>query len=115
MNGKSTPGPWVLSKIGFRTNDGAAPVMAPDPDLGEKRVALVDCQTRFKRGQGWKAECAEREANARLIAAAPELLEALVYLVGESDDSMDAEYNPHAAPLAKARAAIAKASLTHEG
>jgi hypothetical protein len=32
----------------------------------------VDCQTPFKRGEGWQSECEVREANARLIAAAPE-------------------------------------------
>lgn len=54
------------------TNEGARIVMA-----GETRVALVDCQTKFKRGQGHVADCAERDANARLIAAAPDLLAAI--------------------------------------
>lgn len=54
------------------TNDGSAMVMA-----GDDRVALVDCQTKFKRGEGYRAECPRREANARLIAAAPDLYEAL--------------------------------------
>lgn len=48
------------------------------------------------------------DANARLIAASPDLVEALAYLVSECDPDMDDDYNPHAAPLAKARAALAK-------
>jgi hypothetical protein len=59
-------------KTGYAMNDGAVPVLADDA-----RVALVDCQTDFKRGQGWKAKCITRDANARLIAAAPDMLAAL--------------------------------------
>jgi hypothetical protein len=75
--------------------------MGPDPDQEIKRIALVDCQTRFKRGQGWQTECDEREANARLIAAAPELLDALQEFV--------ARY-PNNVGVVLARAAIAKAT-----
>lgn len=85
-----TPGPWKtrlyfqdeadlaeLQELGIEptkalTNDGARAVMA-----GETRVALIDCQTKFKRGQGHRSDCPERDANARLIAAAPELLAAI--------------------------------------
>lgn len=49
------------------------------------------------------------EDDARLIAAAPDMLEALEYLVAESDPDMDEDYNPHAMPLAKARNAIKRA------
>jgi len=45
------------------------------------RVALVDCQSEYKRGQGWCAPCAIREANAALISAAPDLLAALKALL----------------------------------
>lgn len=58
------------------SNDGQIAIMCGDGD-DVTRVALVDCQTKFKRGQGYKTDCAERDANARLIAAAPDLLEAL--------------------------------------
>jgi hypothetical protein len=52
-------------------NNGERVIMGP-----AGRVALVDCQTPFKRGKGHETECAERDANARLIAAAPDLLAA---------------------------------------
>lgn len=84
-----TPGPWNfkvwmtsdedteralsvgLQPVRALTNEGQRFIMAP-----HYRVALVDCQTDFKRGKGYQTDCAERDANARLIAAAPELLDA---------------------------------------
>jgi len=66
-----TPGPWRVSTVGLM-NDGGRAVVADD-----FRVAVVDCHTKFKRGEGWMAECDTRDANARLIAAAPDLLAAL--------------------------------------
>jgi len=52
------------------TNEGQASIMG---GLGDDRrlVARVECQADYKRGQGHTAKCAERDANARLIAAAP--------------------------------------------
>lgn len=92
-----TPGPWSfrkfaqsdediadMARLGLKPtlllqNDGSAAVMA-----GDKRVALVDCQTKFKRGEGWKTECAERDANAHLIAAAHDMYAALGRLLNDS-------------------------------
>lgn len=72
-----TPGPWFKSQIDFLTNEGQRPVMTGADDNGDrKRICVVDPQSKFKRGEGWKSECQEREANVRLIAAAPALLEA---------------------------------------
>ena len=111
-----TPGPWSYQRyfqggadleqirsLGLEptrrlTNDGQAFVMA-----ASKRVALVDCQVSFKRGKGYQTDCAEREANARLIAAAPELLVALRRLL---NDSM---YKDHPEASQMAIVAIAKA------
>ena len=79
-----TPGPWRavvytvddktvekmrqldMEPLRALTNDGEVSVMA-DGQL----VAHVACQADYKRGQGHTAECAERDANARLIALAP--------------------------------------------
>jgi hypothetical protein len=69
-----TPGPW---RIGFgATNDGQRYIMAGSGDE-HRRVALVDRQSDYKRGKGHEGECPERDANARLIASAPQLVEAL--------------------------------------
>jgi hypothetical protein len=87
---KYTPGPWKfreyaqtdemlaearslgLEPTRYINNDGSVPVSA-----AETGICTVSCQTPFKRGSGHRAECDERDANARLIAAAPCLLEAL--------------------------------------
>src|SRR5215470_1452919 len=99
-----TPGPWEfvlyghtpemlekMRQVGMEppralTNEGQASVMG---GLGDDRrlVALVECQAEYKRGQGHTAECAERDANARLIAIAPALY---AYVKAKADDG-DAE------------------------
>jgi hypothetical protein len=58
------------------TNEGQVALMAGTGD-DVKRIALIDCQTSHKRGQGYKTACAERDANAALFAAAPDLVKAL--------------------------------------
>lgn len=83
--GKHTPGPWSfkpfggtdaeiaeLQQMGLKPlrmimNNGAVAVTHADG-----RICEVDCQSPYKRGAGHLAECEERDANARLIAAAPE-------------------------------------------
>lgn len=76
-DGKATLGPFEVSER-FMTNDGQRAIMAPDAELGRKRVALVDAQKKFKRGEGWKLDDdPERDANARLFSASYELLAAL--------------------------------------
>ena len=71
MSAQHTPGPWRVSSVGL-TNDGKRAVVSEDAG-----IAWAHPQTAFKRGDGWQHECGEREANARLIAAAPDLLAAL--------------------------------------
>jgi hypothetical protein len=64
--------------MGSYTNDGGFAVMGGDSD----RVVVVDCRTPYKRGDGWKTACAERDANARAISAVPELIEAAQLALG---------------------------------
>lgn len=95
--GEHTPGPYFFREcaqdaedietmrgLGLQptrmlTNEGQIALMAGAGD-DVKRIALIDCQTNYKRGEGHKSACAEREANARLFAAIPDLLKALEFI-----------------------------------
>lgn len=72
---KHTTGPWRIAEMnmqGIYMNSGAAVVCTDDGPVAE-----VACQSRFARGSGSSAKCNVRDANAHLIAAAPEMLEAI--------------------------------------
>jgi hypothetical protein len=129
-----TPGPWKLVEYHMApadvelarkhgidvpvamTNDGQRYITA-DSASDRTRIALVDSMTDYKRGKGHEVQCAERDANARLIAAAPQLLEvadcALNVLIGccvpaggADDRKMILE------TIQQLRAAIAKATAS---
>ena len=70
----ATEGPWAISLSGLHTNDGALPVM----DGSGERVALVDLVAACPRSKMRQAECPERDANAALIALAPDLAAAVL-------------------------------------
>jgi hypothetical protein len=102
---KHTPGPWEahFEEAYFVTG----------PDLG--RVAMM-MNIKGARGLGGRRSGDESAANARLIAAAPDLLAALeglekefrrIYPIYYSSEPWCHETN---APLKVARAAIAKAT-----
>ena len=94
MQTKHTPGPW---HIGVRTFHAGRDVYGPK---GEP-VAVADQELTLPE---------ESAANARLIAAAPDLLAALEALVGEADlGEVDLDDDDRA-KLEQARAAIAKAT-----
>lgn len=111
---KHTPGPW---SVGFWLSDPAdkeskmryvyAPKIKP---LGSKDYfEIATCCTGDVSDE-------QEEANSNLIAAAPELLEALEYLVSQCDDDdfydgivNDSYPERETNPLKIARAAIAKA------
>ena len=86
---KGTPGPWVIGG-----NEGNKLSVNSDPYF----VALVD-------------EGNSQEANARLIASAPELLSALQHLVEVYDREDGKQWTTASkkAAIAEARAAIDKA------
>ena len=94
MENKHTPGPWMRSSFGFQV-------------LGDKNRVSV-CQLDGKQGQETQI------ANARLIAAAPEILEALGCLVSLKEWKDEYGKDEHyliEQPLAwrRAEAAISKA------
>lgn len=99
---KHTPGPWAFSRwdewgdtrFYIAQADGAPYT----PNYSD--VATLVAETCIGE------KVATQEANARLIAAAPELLEALELLTAGIESSVSDTY----IPLVKARAAIAKAT-----
>lgn len=91
---KHTPGPWVADNgEGY----GEADIWRIQPPIGSnvKIVAEMICDS------------AEAEANARLIAAAPELLEALRLFLAYNDQGAPLSFDTDAM-WAKARSVVAK-------
>ena len=94
MNAKHTPGPWDWDAQGQNGHNGLFNIYILDST--KRKIG-----TLYGRGD-------EREANGRLIAAAPEMLEALELLVEEArEDSQNASLMD---AFQKARAAIARAT-----
>ena len=92
-NSKHTPGPWYALRgqrnisIRYKTGDRLLPMV---------NVASV-------RGQ-FPTDCpyGSSEANARLIAAAPELLEALQFVMTASGEQLSTAFEQAEAAIAKA-------------
>ena len=93
METKHTPGPWILHP----TAHHPAVRSIGTPDTGPRRICTVGTMN------GNPVD----KANARLIAAAPELLEALQNIIESVDKGNAAILCPLAAA---ARSAIAKAT-----
>ena len=95
MNAKHTPGPWnaIAGKLGFFINR-----------VNQQSIAVTCIDS-------WQTE-EEHEANARLIAAAPELLAALQAFVEQATkvSGFPQAYEPYVGALVVARAAIARAA-----
>src|SRR5690348_5567068 len=95
MERKFTPGNWQIwtnaDGTTYLTNEGQQPIMSGyKDDDNAKRVALVDLQTEgIKRKEMWHSYCEERTANAKLIALAPKLLEALEATVNDLEIMKD--------------------------
>ncbi len=90
MDNKHTPGPWGLEHHLLQDGNG-----------GEKYSLVTIRPNKTIKIHTWKDE---DEANARLIASAPDLLEALEGLM--KNEPQDAEYPGW---LQKARSIISKA------
>ena len=92
---KHTPGPWRYDRSNGSPTTGQHMIAGAKPGyLAEVR----DC------GSG------DVQANARLIAAAPDLLDALQAIVKSLSDQDDEGLIEHAQQMIDARAAIAKAT-----
>jgi hypothetical protein len=101
---KHTPGPWEAGGI---TRDR---FVLPGGDDGEGIFEMGDVNIFPPTGHAGPVAIAAGEANARLIAAAPDMLEALWWLVSLKDNRPGdyEEQKPRA--WAAARAAIIKAT-----
>lgn len=100
---KYTPGPWRIAE-GREAPDKKHRFIWSDAEAREDRedsspycIATVHERTF----------CPQLDANAKLIAAAPDMTEALDALL----DLALAHLNPKCAEIVKARAALAKAGL----
>ena len=90
---KHTPGPWIIDGNGIKTSISA----------GSKHIAMVNY---WHVGGADDVIGEEHEANARLIAAAPDLLKALHRIV-DAEEIDSPSYQTKSERIA--RAAIAKA------
>lgn len=93
-----TPGPWIAEESqGHGVSVSSEPV----------DISVAWCGTNLMVGMGgvYKITPEEAEANARLIAAAPELLYALKKLINE----VVLEISPYNPAMRNAREAVHKA------
>lgn len=101
-NAQYSPGPWHLKET------ESSFLIEAQPHLKHKD-AYVARISWWTRSEGCPTQ-EESEANARLIAAAPELLEALKVLVQDADKYTGTRFARIDALFDKARAVIAKAT-----
>lgn len=108
-----TPGPWLIEDpLGSDAGDSLWIVQeGASGEVYDWRNLAVVCSDDPEDGEGGGdlITVAERDANARLIAAAPELLDALQELLAATEEVGYVHYAPF---RAKARAAIAKATVS---
>lgn len=113
MSAGFTPGPW-MAKGDYTIADATTIIANPDGDLPDGPFTydfICTCEDEY----GERNEKAQ--ANARLIAAAPELYEALQLLLETEDFGNEREHwesehklgNGHAWRVLKAMDALAKA------
>lgn len=108
---KHTPGPWEVTRFGAIKSASPNTQVEYARGIGQPQIALVFVDDSRPEG--------ERDANARVIAAAPDLLAALQALVAADGECWcSVNHDRDAGPLGPcelhgaleaARAAIAKA------
>lgn len=121
MKTKHTPGPWKLSFTSAEQARSEARAQGENTDGGgaSGSISANDPNNRYGRTIVFLPhhrdvkEDIEREANALLIAAAPELLEALAEMVHQQTEGPYFHEDEHTplCPINKARAVIEKATL----
>lgn len=71
-----------LPPVRALTNEGQIAIMAGEGE-DVKRIALIECQTKYKRGEGSRSACAERDANANLFATSGLMLAVLRFVASD--------------------------------
>ena len=82
METKHTPGPWLLHFIGVELGNGFI-------DVESESGRRIYCR------EVYASDVEEKLANARLIAAAPELLEALKMVVRANNECIEGGFLNH--------------------
>ena len=101
-NAKYTPGPWKVEVWDYSN----AKVPRKELNIQTESNLLATLQCDFDENNSYVISKPEAEANARLMAAAPELLEALERLYAAF---LDCDGREEGIAAGTARAAIAKA------
>ena len=120
-----TPGPWTIPRNGIAgappftiwTEGDAEIAIEYGKEVGDLEMmfdvrdgnGVVVARMPWAMGEIFDGEYAQQEANAILIAAAPELLEAALHLIAAcgEDPTGSIEWDGIEDALAKARAAVA--------
>lgn len=105
---KGTPGSWnvyQMQPIGNRMEVPEELIVMPAQNRNTEQISI--CWDKSKIGRNGGLQFEQAKANANLIAAAPELLEALQKLIVDINNKPNSSrYDTH---VGKAKAAIAKA------
>lgn len=98
---KHTPGPWIVG-----------------PRRKHKRTTLINLATRDGMDSGSTVAEVFLPQDASIVAAAPQLVEALDSLIGwavmRSDWAAAGKSEPTDHPIQRARAALKSAGVSHE-
>lgn len=106
QNGAHTPGPWVVDEYAIPERSGSALYIRSD----ERHWAICVAHETAGCTAAWRdVSAAEARANARLIAAAPQMLEALREALPTFEERA-AYFGIESGPLIAIRAAIAAAT-----